>query len=185
MRGQQVELACDVVGPLWNVTASKPLIILRNARTHWKPLSLTVQELINSKLYFLGCLICNSRSLIFLSLFKNSFCGVVQGEKAGGHRSMGRGPLTDTVAEWRFWGAAGMQGCPWPCLTLNWQGSYGMCRTLRGEEPQPSPESLPFRGGRRGLPSPLASISGAFCRGPLLNYHHFLNPKPSWTTKQK
>lgn len=78
--GEQVELVGVVVGPLRNVTAEF-LIVLRNVRSHWKPLGLTAQGLISSRPCFLGCLICNTWSLIFLRLFENSSCNFVGGEE--------------------------------------------------------------------------------------------------------
>ena len=112
---KQVELVHVAVGPLWNVTA-KFLITLRNVRTYWKQLDLTVQGLINSKSCFLGCLIRNSWSLIVLRLFKNSFCSFIGGEDAMCNRSVGWG-VSHTGALWRCRWVAGMQGCPCSSLT--------------------------------------------------------------------
>lgn len=88
--GEQVELVRVAVGLLCNVTAEF-LIILRNVRTHWKPLGLTVQGLINFRPCFLGCLICNFWSLIFLSLLKNSFCSFVDVEDVAWATDLWRG----------------------------------------------------------------------------------------------
>lgn len=103
--GDQGKPVHIVVGPLWNVTAWS-LIIPRNVRIHWTQLGFTVQGLINSKSTFLGYLICNSWSFIFLSLFKNSFSNLVAGEKA-----------VQQICAWKralqgcSWGTGG-QGCP-------------------------------------------------------------------------
>lgn len=109
---------------------AKPVIILRNARTHWKQLGLTVQGLINAKPCFLGCLICNSWSFIFLSLLKNSFCSWVEGKKVGCNRSLGRGCWTDSGGPTEIWGSrqcAAEGGSPSMSDLGLTGGSHSMC----------------------------------------------------------
>lgn len=128
---KQVELAHVVVGSLWNVTA-KSLIILRNVRTHWIRLGLTVQGLMNSKPCFLGCLICNSWSLIFLSLFKNPFSSLIEGRNVACNRSVTRECLSQNLvpcggaSEVYVFRVVPLQG-----LLLKCGGSLSMCETPR------------------------------------------------------
>lgn len=140
------------------------LIILRNARTHWKPSSLTVQELINSKLCFLGLPHLQFLATYFPKSFLKFLCGIVQGEKAGGHRSRGGG------SRQTLWLSGGSEGCRCVGVSLI-VSDLELTRELRNVQdpawkgtPRQSESQLPFRGGKRGLPSPLFSISGHFVR---------------------
>lgn len=134
--GKQVEFAHVVLG-LCEMWQARSLIILRNVRTHWTQLGLTVQGLINSKPGFLSCFICNSCSLLFFGLFKNSFCSFVQAGNAVCNQLVQQ-ILTHLAPDgsasellWVF------KGVPVQSLIFKGRGGFNICRAPRESTPAP------------------------------------------------
>lgn len=108
--GKTRETIYSAVGSLWNVTTWS-LIILRNVRTPWTKLVLTVQGLISSKPGFLGCLISSAWSLKIF--FRNSFSDLIAGKGTVCNRPVwGRG----SASPWAQW------GCRWGVGDLEMPG---------------------------------------------------------------
>lgn len=156
---------------------AESLIIPGNVRARRRQLGLTVQGLINSKPSFWGCLICNARSLIFLSLFFFFKCllQVLQRARLPSAVGQGEGSPTDLRRQ-RSRCVIGAQGAGLSLAVsdLELNGDAKSVQDAHAGSRGPG-----LRSSTSPLPVPRLSQLGAFPQAPLFN------PKASFETKTR